>query len=96
MVSLAFVKVLTYYIVALCSLWSWSIMSKAHGKLFMACDICHELWLSPKFMLPTLGFKECMVVNGCNGIWGGINYRPWVLISCNGGQGGEINVVWKV
>ena len=47
-------------------------------------------------MLPTLGFMTCMVVNCCNAIWGGINYRLWVFISHNGGQGGEFNAPWKI
>ena len=59
-------------------------MLKSHGNPFMEYDIFNELWLSPKFMLPMLGFMCCMVVNGCNAIWGGKKYRPWVSISGNG------------
>ena len=70
-------------------------MLKSHGKPCMAYDICHELWLSPKFIIPSLGFKECMVDKYGNVIWGGKNYRTWVFISCNGGEDGEFNVLWK-
>ena len=61
----------------------------------MEYDICHELWLSPNSMLPTLGFMCCMVDICCTAFWGGINYRIWVFISCNGGQGGEFNASWE-
>ena len=71
-------------------------MPKSHGNPFMEYDICHDLWLSPKFRLPTFGFMIGMENIFCTAFWGGINYRLWVLISCNGGQGGRVNVPWEM
>ena len=61
----------------------------------MAYYICHELWLYPKYTMLLFGFMIYMVINCYNVIWGGKNYRPCVSISCNGGQGGEFNVLWR-
>ena len=50
----------------------------------------------PMSMLPTLGFMICMVGKYCTAFWGGINYRPWVLMLHSGSHSGKINAPWKI
>ena len=71
-------------------------MLEAYCKPFMAYYICHELWIYPKFMLPSLGFMKCMVNICHNTFWSCMNYRLGVVNQRSGGHGGKFNVTWEM
>ena len=71
-------------------------MLKESIKPFMAYYICHELWIYPRFTIPSLGFKN-YIVNICpNTFWNCMNYSLRVWKSRNGGNGGGVNARWEM
>ena len=74
-------------------IWSWCINFKLCNSPSMAYFICHGLWLNVMHSIPILENMQCTLVG--HGLVIGRNYTLWKSNYVNGGQGGDINALWK-